>query len=57
MDVRSLVQVTSKFTGLSLTIPLLDPVNWAQCGVGLEEHLAWLKVLTLGVDTLVVVHV
>lgn len=41
----------------SLIIPLLNPEGRAEGAVGLEENLARSKVLTLGVDTLVVVNV
>lgn len=52
-----LFNLDRKLTGLSLVVPLLDPVNRTQRSEGLPEDLAWLKVLTFDGHTLVVVDV
>lgn len=51
------VHVDRELASLSLVVPLLNPVDGAQRGEGLEKDLARLEVLTLNVDTLVVVNV
>lgn len=52
-----LLNLHRKLAGLSLVVPLLDPVNRTQRSERLEENLAWLKVFTLHSHTLVIIHV
>lgn len=52
-----LLDLDGEFAGLSLVIPLSNPVRGAQRCKGLPEDLARLEVLTFHCDTFVVVHV
>lgn len=56
-ETYALIKFDWELASFSLVIPLADPVNWAQGGEGLEKDLAWLELLALHVDTLVVVNV
>lgn len=53
----SLLQADGELASLSLVVPSLNPIDGAQRAKRLEENLAWLEVLALDVDALVVVNV
>jgi hypothetical protein len=53
----SLLQADGELASLSLVVPPLNPIDRAQRAKCLEENLAWLKVLALDVDALVVINV
>lgn len=54
---HALIQLDWELTSFSLVIPFFNPVQRTQGCEGLEENLTWLKLFTLGVDTLVVINV
>merc|ERR1712182_98863 len=57
MSLSLLVEPGRESAILPLVVPALTPGTWAQGTVGEEELAAWLEVLTLGEEALVVVDV
>lgn len=52
-----LIHLDRELARLSLVVPSLNPVQWTQRSEGLEENLAWLKLLALDIDAFVVVDI
>lgn len=54
---RLWIDITCKVPVLSLVVPFFHPVNWTQRRERSPENFAWSEILTLHIDTLVVVHI
>ena len=54
---KAVLQLGGEGTGLSLFVPLFNPVNWTEGSEILPEEFAGLELLTFQVDTPVVVNI